>query len=146
MTTSRLARLITVGIIGLTFAFGVAIFVKIISSGTVTKEMIKDIGYFRWTHGGPYRPEYVEAFERDYAFQRQFIGKPIASVKPLFPQLHSGATYHKGSYRAVNVSAYFSNYSGKVFENYWLGGEENHFGFCVLVIDGRIRDFIHVKG
>ncbi len=39
-----------------------------------------------------------------------------------------------------------SSYSGKVFEDYWINGDENQFGYCVLVIDGIIRDFFFVKG
>ena len=113
----------------------------------VTAPMLKDYGYYRWAHGrAPYQPECLLTFTRDDRFQQQFVGKPIDSMRPLFPGLHSGAGYDPGSYRGTTRRYYICRYTGTRFEDYWFDGTENDSGFCALVVDGKIRDFFYVKG
>jgi hypothetical protein len=125
----------------------VATFLRAFSTGRITPAMIEDRGYYRWTRAcGEFRGNYLETFKHDYRFHQQFIRKPIDSLRPLVPSLHSGAAYSSGSYRATNVRSLFPRYIGTRFEDYWLDGAQDDFGFCVLVVDGKVRDFFWVKG
>lgn len=117
------------------------------SSGKLTREMVKDIGYYRWAHRtGPFKPHFIETFERDYRFRQRFIGQSIETLRPMFPRLHSGSGYSAKSYRAENVRTFFVRYPGTRHEDFWLDGSEDDFGYCVLVVDGKIADFFFVKG
>jgi len=119
----------------------------LLGTGQITRPMLTDYGYFRWTQGrAPLQPEYLSTFTRDYRFRQRFVGKPIEALRPFFPKLHAGAGYDPSSYRATNVRTFFSRYAGNRFEDYWLDGTQQEFGFCVLVVDGKIRDFFFVKG
>ena len=123
------------------------LFVYLFGAGQLTREMVKDFGYYRWTHGAAqFQPHYLETFQRDYRFRQRFIGQSIESLRPLFPQLHNGADYATNSYRAKNVRLFFPEYPGTSHQDYWLGGTEDDFGYCVLIVDGKIRDFVLVKG
>jgi len=121
----------------------------LLGTGQLTPHMMLDYGYLRWTHGkGPFQPVYLSAFTHDGRFRQVFLGKPIESLRPFFPSLHSGAEYDSTSYRAVNVRLFFSWYGGNRFEDYWFDNPEQQqqFGFCALVVDGKIADFFWVKG
>jgi hypothetical protein len=123
------------------------VFACLLGTMRITPQMLTHYGYFRWANGmAEITPEYLSAFERDRRFQQRFIGEPIEALRPLFPKLHSGAAYEPDSYRASSVRLFFSRYTGNRFEDYWLEGTQQQFGFCVLVVDGRIKDFFYVKG
>ena len=125
----------------------IATVLHLFGSGRLTREMVKDFGYYRWTHGNAkFQPHYLETFERDYRFRQRFIGQSIESLRPLFPKLHSGRDYNPASYRGKNVRSFFSRYPGLRHEDFWLSGTEGEFGYCVLVVDGKIADFFFVKG
>lgn len=118
-----------------------------LGTGQITPHMLTDYGYYRWAKGwAQITPECLSAFERDARFQERFVGKSIEVLRPFFPKIHSGAGYDPSSYRATNVRSFFSRYVGNQFEDYWLDGTQQEFGFCVLVVDGKIRDFFFVKG
>jgi len=119
----------------------------LLTTTEITPHMLADYGYFRWAHGkAPITPEHLLAFERDYRFQQRFVGQSIESLRPFFPNLQAGAGYDPASYRATNVRSFIPRYAGNRFEDYWLEGTQQDFGFCVLVVDGKIRDFFFVKG
>jgi hypothetical protein len=126
----------------------VVLLVAITVSRGLTWEMCKDFGYMRWTRGKePFKPEYMSAFLRDAPYRRRLVGKPIAVLTPLFPELHSGASYRADSYRATNLKSHLGwAYPGLTVQDYWLRGHENDFGVCIVVIGGTIKDFIWVKG
>ena len=105
------------------------------------------IGYCLWVRGMvPLQPEYLSAFTRDYDFRQKFVGQPIEALRPFFPKLHSGTTYDPSSYRANGVQQWFTKDNGTKFEDFWLEGTQQDFGYCVLVVDDKIRDFFFVKG
>lgn len=138
-------RAIVFSVLALVLLFGIVL--SLFSPGRLTCEMAKDFGYYQWSRGaGTFKAEYLKIFMRDYRFRQRFVGQPISSLRLLFPNLHSGAAYDPGSYRARNVRGFFSHYPGLNYEDFWLGGIQNDFGSCVLVVDGRIADFFFVKG
>lgn len=105
------------------------------------------IGYCLWTHGMvSLEPDYLLAFTRDFHFRQKFVGQPIEALHPFFPRLHSGTAYDPSSYRAFGVQQWFTKYKGTKFEDFWLEGTQQDFGYCVLVVDDKIRDFFFVKG
>ena len=119
----------------------------LLGTSQVTPQMLTNYRYFRWAHGmADITPECLSAFERDRRFQQRFVGQPVEVLRHLFPKLHSGAAYAPDSYRASSVRLFFSRYAGNRFEDYWLEGTQQQFGFCVLVVDGKITDFFFVKG
>jgi hypothetical protein len=116
-------------------------------SGFLTYEMYKDFGYLHWTHGlAPFQPKYLSTFLRDHRFRQRHIGQPITALKSLFPDLHSGASYSPNSYRAKSIKNWLSMLGDIHGERYWVSGTEDDFGLCILVVEGKVKDFILVKG
>jgi hypothetical protein len=100
-----------------------------------------------WSAGlAKYKSQHLDAFTRDPKFRGRFIGRPIETLRPLFPNLHSGRMYSSDSYRHESVQGSLKRASGVTKEDYWLDGDENAFGYCVLVVDGKIHSFFFVKG
>jgi hypothetical protein len=128
----------------LSFTFITALSIYSGASGFITSEMLKSFSYFRWAHNaGEYKPEFLTSFMRDPRFRERFRGKPTATLRPYFPSLQNQTNYNTNSYRARNSP---TNPGPQHVEHYWLDGSEQDFGVCVLVIDGKIAQFLWVKG
>ena len=141
------ARRVIWASLGGVIIMGALILAHFFGNGQITPHMLTDYGYFRWAHGrAEVTPEYLLAFERDPRLQQRFVGQSIEALRAFFPKIQAGAGYDPTSYRATNVRLFFSRYAGNRFEDYWLEGTQQEFGFCVLVVDGKIRDFFFVKG
>jgi hypothetical protein len=116
------------------------------TSGSLTPEMLKDHGYYRWAHGeGSYEQKYVAAFARDPRFRQRFIGQPLDSLHRFFPQVRDGPAYDPARFRAMNGGREFpSSIRGGWLALYWLGryqpGATNTY--CVLIIDGKVAEFL----
>jgi hypothetical protein len=125
----------------------VTVIVAGFASGRLTSEMAKHPSYLLWSKGFvKYRYTHLQCFTRDWTFRKQFVGKPIDALRPLFPNLHSGASYSPDSYRRRNVKGFLERVDGDTKEDYWLDDDQNADGYCVLVVDGKIRSFFFVKG
>lgn len=142
MTTRRVICLFG----GLTLFVGAG-FAFFLQTGQITRPMLRNYGYFRWAHGkAPFESEYLWTFTRAPLFQQRFLGKPIESLRPYLPKLQAGVNYDPNSYRATGIRGIRTRYEGTRFEDFWFDGTQQEFGFCVLVVDGKIRDFVLVKG
>jgi len=125
-----------------------ALFAWLRHTGSITSEMITHPGYALWAHGSTtIQPDYIATFTRDDEFRQRLVGQPIEVLRPYFPKLHSGATYSPYSYRASGVQSMLDGKaSGHRIEDYWVDGTEQNFDYCILVEDGKIRDFFFIKG
>lgn len=123
----------------------------------VSREMIGTPGYFAWTRGsGELTYPIFQAFTRDHRFRDALVGGPVEWVLERFPEANDGSEYSEGSYR--NVYRPETTLGGDPIDHvYWLNGsnlsdrskaiaEEDNFGYCVLVRDGKIVEFRWVKG
>lgn len=113
------------------------------ATGRLTGQMVKDRGYYLWTHEqAPYKPEYAALFARDAVFQRRFLGKPVDSLHRFFPWLYyGGARYDPDAHRLVNPGHSFPSYKGAQIRVYRLDFVQGGMAYCVLVVDGQIKDF-----
>lgn len=108
--------------------------------------MLKDRGYYLWAHGkGHYQQEYLATFARDPAFQRRFLGQPLDSLHPFFPSLFGGGYYDPDALRAINPGHSFPSYKGTPIQVYRLDSRQWGLTYCVLVVDGQIKDFFFVN-
>ena len=117
------------------------------ASGGLTGQMLKDRGYYLWAHEqGRYKPEYLATFARDAALQRRFLGKPVDSLHRFFPWLYYGsARYDPDALRLINPGHSFPSYKGALVQVYRLDPGQWGLVYCVLVVDGQIKDFFFVK-
>lgn len=67
---------------------------------------------------------------------------PIEEFRGRVAVLHDGAGFPRDSYRGG--FAWERRGSGEAF--YWFDDDPSTWGECVIVKDGRIRDFVSVKG
>jgi hypothetical protein len=116
-------------------------------SGRLTREMLKDHGYYLWAHGkGHYQPEYLAAFARDPRFRQRYFGQPVDTLHPLFPALYGGAPSDPDRLRAFNPGHEFPpRAAGARFGAYWLDSTQRGRTYCALLVDGRIADFFFVE-
>jgi hypothetical protein len=115
-------------------------------SGWLTGEMLKDRGYYLWTHRkGGYEQKYLEAFARDSRFQHRFMGEALDSLKAYFPHLYGGGGYNPEKLRKTNPGRDFPLYKGARLQVYWLDASQWGRTYCVLVLDGEIKDFFFVE-
>jgi len=116
------------------------------ATGRLTAQMVKDRGYYLWTHEqAPYKPEYAALFARDPIFQRRFLGKPVDSLHPFFPWLYNGiARYEPDALRLINPGHSFPSYKGAEIRVYRLDFVRGRLVYSVLVVDGQIKDFFFV--
>jgi len=142
-STSRSRRVLAGGLFILLAAAGL----YWIFFGRFTREMRQDQGYYLWTcREAPYQPKYLEAFARDRRFQHRFLGEAVDSLHANFPALYGGPYYDPDAFRAVNVGHTFPKLkAGARIQVYWLDSKQWGLTYCVLVVDGKIRDFFHVE-
>lgn len=101
--------------------------------------------YYAWSRGycSLSHDAYL-AFKRDSEFQSELIGRPVDSIRHLFPDMNDGSDYRLGSYRSLYRPTV--DRQRQPVDYYWLKGSENDFGFCVLVKNGVIIEFRYIKG
>ena len=117
-------------------------------SGRFTHQMLKDSGYYHWTHEKRgYEPKYLEAFARDTRFRHRFLGEAVDSLHALFPELYgAGVKYNPEALREGNLGHNFRQYPDSArLQVYRLGSTERGSMYCVLVVDGKVSDFFFVN-
>jgi hypothetical protein len=121
----------------------IALFAYWFATGRLTGQMVKDRGYYLWTHEqAPYKSEYATLFARDPVFQRRFLGKPVDSLHRFFPWLYYGnARYDPDALRLVNPGHSFPSYKGPKTRVCRLDFVQGRLVYCVLVVDDQIKDF-----
>jgi hypothetical protein len=131
----------------LVIIFLAALVIHVFTSGWLTREMLKDHGYYLWTHGqGRYERKYLEAFAHDPRFRQRFIGQPVDSLHFLFPSLYGGAPYDPERLRALNPDRSLPPRTpGSGFGAYWLDASQRGLTYCALLQEGRIVDFFFVE-
>lgn len=106
---------------------------------------LKNPDYFLWTvHGGPFKSKYHALMGRDCLLDFTFRGKSAESLRAWFPDLADGSTFEPKSYRgSYTSSAVESNPHAKV---YWESPDECSFGWCFVLVDGKVTAIHLVKG
>ena len=112
------------------------------ASGRLTGEMLRDRGYYLWAKGeGHYRSDYLSTFSRDRKLQQRFLGQPVDTLHPYFPNLYGAGRFDAASLQAINPGHTFPRIEGHRVQTYsldsWLGGRV----YCVLVLGGDVKDF-----
>lgn len=117
------------------------------ATGRLTGQMLTDRGYYLWAHEhAHYKPEYAAIFARDPVLQRRFLGKPVDSLHPFFPWLYYGtARYEPDALRLVNPGHSFPSYKGARIRVCRLDSFQGGLVYCVLAVDGQIKDFFFVQ-
>jgi hypothetical protein len=104
--------------------------------------MLKDLGYYHWARGeGQYRLDYMTAFARDHKLQKTFYGQPVDSLHPFFPHLYGVRRFDPAALQPINPGHSFPRTEGHRVQTYCLDSWPGGRVYCVLVLDGDIRDF-----
>jgi hypothetical protein len=137
---------IRVGVVLLVLVLG-ALGIHCVTSGWLTREMLKDHGYYLWAHGeGQYQPKYLEAFAHDPWFRRRYVGQPVDTLHGLFRWLYGGAPCDPDSLRAFNPGHSFPpRKAGSRYGAYWLDSSQRGMTYCAMLEDGKIIDFFFVE-
>lgn len=105
-----------------------------------------NLPYIAWKMGlGGFRSEYAWMINRDNAYWQQFMGQPYEQFR-----LSMGNEFHDGSRFPISSARgkFFAVNSRRNPDAQYLFFDDNHaaWGWCVIVVDGRVSGFALAKG
>jgi hypothetical protein len=105
-----------------------------------------NLSYIAWKAGfHRYSPAYANLIMRDPDFRQGLIGQRLEDVVTHYGMtVHDGASFAATSYRG-QYQKMLKTEEPEV-RCYWLDGQAEEFGYCIWVVNQRIKDVLVVKG